>query len=132
MALSAIVSDDLPSFSGFHYNSMDPLYATSIHLTRHGMQQTEMDYLRAHTFSENDTPIMTNMPPPPPPRLRRADYSSQSAFQQAIHVGREDYKRALASHQLRLDLMHHSDVSVTTPMLSVHSGIITLSTEPLF
>ena len=132
MALSAIVSDDLPSFSGLHYNSMDPLYATSIHLTKHGMQQTEMDYLRAHTFSEDDIPIMTNMPPPPPPRLRRADYSSQSAFQQAIHLGREDYKRACASYQLRLDLMHHSDVSVMPPTLSVHSGIITLSTEPVF
>ena len=47
-------------------------------------------------------------------------------------MGREDYKRANASHQLRLDLMHHSDTTVARPILSVHSGVITLLTEPVY
>jgi hypothetical protein len=91
----------------------------------------EMDHLSAHTIADDGAPMMSNPPPGPPPRLRRTDYPTQAAFNKAVHLGREDYKRDMAEYQLRLDLIHQADKTITSPKLAVHSGIISLCQEPL-
>ena len=131
LVLSASILDDFPSVPGHHYYMEDPHYATSQHLQEHSILPLEMMHLAAHTITTEGTPLMLNPFPPEPPRIRRSQYPDQASFNTALRLRREDYKRTIASHQLHLDLLHKADVTATTPTLSVHSGHVSLCTQPL-